>query len=330
MTIPVRRTFGFSTREGSLNETARCVRVIASTDAIDSYGEIVEQTWNLERYRANPVVLYNHASSSRSHAETLPIGRATECEVVNGRLEATIKFADARANPMAEQVWQCVRQGLLNAVSVGFAPRTIREEKRAGSDVLVLSDNELFEISVVPLPANHEAVMLSADRSDSREALLKLARSNTEAIKAQETSNMSTPELETLQAEIAAVRGNLDDERSKAAELTSQVSLLTQELDITRARAEQAEARATALDAVLAERDVDALVGKKITPAERAAFLELRASNPKLFEQLVKSRPDLPHTAQVTRAESEPNKVATPASSKGLADVVAKRARASS
>ena len=33
---------------------------IASTEAIDAHRSIVRQSWNLERYRQNPVVLYAH------------------------------------------------------------------------------------------------------------------------------------------------------------------------------------------------------------------------------------------------------------------------------
>ena len=67
-------------------------------------------------------------------------------------------FASAKANPLAEQVWQSVQERTLRAVSVGFKPREVRKETRDDKDVYVLSDNDLYEISVVPIPSNPEAL----------------------------------------------------------------------------------------------------------------------------------------------------------------------------
>ena len=101
---------------GSLNDSTRCVDFIASTDAVDSYDEIVEQDWILDRYMANPVVLFGHNSRD------LPVGTCLECAVVDrgGRkqLEARIRFLSAEANPMAEQVFHSIKEGALRAVSV--------------------------------------------------------------------------------------------------------------------------------------------------------------------------------------------------------------------
>jgi HK97 family phage prohead protease len=140
----------------SFDATARTVDCIASTDAIDSYGESVDQeTWSLTRFVANPVVLFGH------DAHALPIGRASDVRVERGALRAKIHFASAAANPLAEQCFQLVKEGALSAVSVGFVPGKVTTEKRGGDSVVVLSDNELHEISVVPLPANPDALMRS-------------------------------------------------------------------------------------------------------------------------------------------------------------------------
>jgi HK97 family phage prohead protease len=146
----------------TINESGRSIDCIASTETVDSYGDIVEQVWNLQRYLANPVVLFAHNSRE------LPIGHAENVRVESGALRARIIFATADANPKAEQVWQSVRQKTLRGVSVGFYPNAVREEKRDGRSVLVLSDNELHEISVVPVPANPDAVMRAPGHSASR------------------------------------------------------------------------------------------------------------------------------------------------------------------
>lgn len=128
----------------------RAIDVVASTNAIDSYDEIVEQNWKLDRFRANPVVLYSHESHE------LPIGRAENVRVEDGKLLATLVLAKDSAR--ADEVWSLVQQGMLRGVSVGFRPQTTRFEKRDGREVFVLDDNELIEISITPIPANPEAL----------------------------------------------------------------------------------------------------------------------------------------------------------------------------
>jgi HK97 family phage prohead protease len=143
-------------RVRALHDQQRSVDVVMSTEQEDRHGEIVEQSWRLDRYRANPVVLFGHDSRS------LPIGRAENVRVEGGALRGRIVLASAAANPDAERVWNLIREGVLNAVSVGFVPHEVRHEKHNGRDVIVLADNELLELSVVPIPANDEAVMQRA------------------------------------------------------------------------------------------------------------------------------------------------------------------------
>jgi HK97 family phage prohead protease len=130
----------------------RMASFVASTESIDADGDIVEQNWRLDRFRNNPVILFGHDSKS------LPIGKATQVDVVEGRLEVTVQFASKEANPMAEHVYRSVQEGTLKAVSVGFRPHDVRQERRDQKMVYVLSDNELFEISVVPIPNNADAL----------------------------------------------------------------------------------------------------------------------------------------------------------------------------
>ncbi len=131
----------------------RTMDVVASTDALDSHGTVLDQaSWDLARFIANPVVLYAH------NQRDLPVGFAENVRVENGALHARLRFVTAAANPLAEQVWQLVQQKALRAVSVGFFAGDAKTQKRDGRDVAVLSGNELLEISVVPVPSNPEAV----------------------------------------------------------------------------------------------------------------------------------------------------------------------------
>ena len=60
---------------------------IASTATSDRYDDVIDQnSWKLEAFKNNPVILLNHRQ------DMLPIGRATNVEVVNGQLEIDVEF----------------------------------------------------------------------------------------------------------------------------------------------------------------------------------------------------------------------------------------------
>ena len=159
-------SYGFEIR--ALADQQRSVDVIASTAAIDGYGEIVAQDWDLKRYLGNPVVLFGHNSYD------LPIGHASNVRLQDGKLLATLNFVDEKASPMAERVWQGIKQGSLRAVSVGFRTKNKPTSLEVdGKQTLVLSGNELIEISVVPIPANPEALALEAKSLATIRALVE-------------------------------------------------------------------------------------------------------------------------------------------------------------
>lgn len=271
----------------------RAVDVIASTDSIDSYDEIVVQDWDLTRYAKNPVVLWNHnrgAVWSNDPAVAIPIGRASNVRVEKGQLHARLHFVDGDVNPIAERVWAGFKQQVLRAVSVGFRPRSYREELRDGKEVYVCSNNELWEISVVPIGANPDAVVQEQQRSaENFRAFVRAANATKK-----ESTNM---ELHTALAAILGLSSKGTDvdmtkdiigavESLKASVATAEKAVLAAEK-----RAADETARADALADELTSKAVDALVGVKITAAEKGEFLELAKTNPKLFERMVAQRP---------------------------------------
>lgn len=139
--------------------TAGTITVVASTRARDRMGDTIDPAgWQLANYRRNPIVLYGHDYSS------LPVGSAPDVRTTAEGLVATIRFAD---HPFAQQVYELYRSRMLNAVSVGFQPiRWVHNDEEGGIDYL---EQELLEISAVPVPANPEALaiarsMAAADR----------------------------------------------------------------------------------------------------------------------------------------------------------------------
>lgn len=166
----VRREYDFGLLERAPSDWdapgPREVDIVASTDSVDSYGEIVAQDWDLKRFKKNPIILYAHSTWQ------LPLGTAVKTKVEEGRLIARVRFASAEANPQAEQIWKLVQEKVLRAVSVGF--RCKKARYHAESDTYVLSGCELYEISFCAIGANPDAVTLSA-RTKTLELIRSLA-----------------------------------------------------------------------------------------------------------------------------------------------------------
>jgi len=139
------------------------VRFIISDGSVDRQNDTVAPDgWELGSYKSNPVVLWAH-----SHKD-LPVGKAVDVVARNGRLEADTEFAD---HPFAQTVRDLVKGGFLRAVSVGFRPLewTINEE-RGGVD---FKRQELLEFSVVPVPANANALIAASAEGIDVESLRK-------------------------------------------------------------------------------------------------------------------------------------------------------------
>ncbi len=136
----------------SLSEEDRSVEVVASTEDIDRHGTIVRANWQLDGFRDNPIVLFAHNSWE------LPIGTASDVRVTDGKLRAKLTFSTKELSAKADEVWQNVKAKILKGVSVGFFPHTVTLERHEDRDVLVLDDNELFEISMCPVPSNPKAL----------------------------------------------------------------------------------------------------------------------------------------------------------------------------
>lgn len=122
------------------------LRFIASTEGVKRDGlEISAAGWQLEHYRANPVVLWGHDYLGRP-----PIGRA-DVTVLGGELLADVTFD--RADPFAAEVERKYRAGFLNAVSVGWE---VLEQSGNGQRVL---QQDLLDISAVPVPGDPDALI---------------------------------------------------------------------------------------------------------------------------------------------------------------------------
>lgn len=181
----LKKTKLFTHAVKSIDEEARKATFVISTDEIDRTGEVVEQSWDLENYKKNPIVLFGHDASKPGYV----LGKATE--IVSDKdgdkniTLGTVQFAEEGTSEDADTVWKLVKQGILRTVSVGFIPHTFKK-LADDDDTDVLADNELLEFSIVPIPANPSAVALalgdgSIEEKDAK-YMLKTYKSEAEYI----------------------------------------------------------------------------------------------------------------------------------------------------
>lgn len=148
---------------------------VASTGSIDRQSDVVDQqTWRLGNFRANPVILYEHAVPVVGRAERISRTKGEDGKFSDLRI--SVRWDDGAHNPVGQLVAEQHRNGFRKAVSVGFIPgqvisRTDLPEGDAlrvtGADRwsagFVFRHPELLEVSSVAVPANRDALQLSVD-----------------------------------------------------------------------------------------------------------------------------------------------------------------------
>ena len=109
----------------------------------------------LDNFKNNPVILFNHNYDR-------PIGRAKEIGVSENGLELT-----ARISKSAGDIKDLIKDGVLGAFSVGFKVKDA--DYLTETDGYRIKDAELFEVSVVSVPCNQDAVFSLAKSFDNME-----------------------------------------------------------------------------------------------------------------------------------------------------------------
>ena len=132
----------------------------ASTIDMDRQGDVVSaKVWQkgMENYLKNPVILAYH-----EHCQ--PVGRMIEHRVDDKGL-----WIKARISAAAEDVFNLIKDGVLTAFSIGF--RIIDAQYDSATELFVVKELELHEISVVSVPANQNTIFSLSKSFDTSEEL---------------------------------------------------------------------------------------------------------------------------------------------------------------
>ena len=116
---------------------------------IDSYWHVVRSCFVIDTKNCN-------------HNYDKPLGKATTMDITDNGLEL-----GARISKSAGEIKDLIKDGVLGAFSVGF--RVKDAEYKEETDGFEIKDAELFEVSVVSVPANQTATFSLAKSFDSME-----------------------------------------------------------------------------------------------------------------------------------------------------------------
>lgn len=179
--IPVlieRRSFNAEVRATS-NDEHEIEAAITDENITDRHGTVVRIAGlSTENYMRNPVVGWSHNLYGSLFGTPDPehvIGRTVRLRQSGSRLVATIRFLPESVNPVAERIYQMVRHGAINATSIGFIPKRVVIETIAGKETPIVTEAELLEVSIVPLPSNVGAEITSGRNSRPDTASIRSA-----------------------------------------------------------------------------------------------------------------------------------------------------------
>lgn len=224
----------FNTKASSIDEAKKTVTFRISDNKPDRMGEIVDQkSWDFKSYMKNPIVLWGHDPSEPENV--LGTSATLAVDSNGGYTDADITF-DTEINPKAALVFNQVKAGTLKTVSVGFVNH---DEDTNKDGIPVLKNNELLEISIVPIPANPRAVALSLKEGT-------LSRKDAKWL-----LDSMTKESALLEAQLKQEEGDSKVDQSEQIEaLTEAIGKLTESVD--ELTGENAELKAT-VDALQAD-----------------------------------------------------------------------------
>jgi HK97 family phage prohead protease len=244
----------FVTKASSVDEEAKTVRFKISDNSEDRYGEVVDQkSWDFKNYLNNPIFIWGHNPDIPENV----LGQTLDLEVSDDGKEtyATVKF-DTDINSRALTAFLQVVRGTLRCVSVGFINHSYEVEE----DVPILRDNELVEISLVPIPANPRAVSLalkdgSLNKKDAQ-WLMDSMKKEVEFIEAElaktptnKEKDMSDEQFNAITGAIESLSTKVDEHKAATDAAIADLTARLPEVETDEAKAEREKAEAEAAEA---------------------------------------------------------------------------------
>lgn len=176
----------------TLDDERRVITGMATTPTTDRAGDIVEPM-GVTSAKSIPLFLYHDTTKT---VGTVELGRPTKAGVP---FTATLpKVTEPGVlKDRVDEAWQMVRHGLIAAVSIGFRAFSDGVEQIKGGGLRFLK-TEVLELSLVPVPANAEALIhsvKSAEAGAERAAADLIARVKSQDIQQRAASGVDVVRL---------------------------------------------------------------------------------------------------------------------------------------
>ena len=204
-------------------------RVRITNDSLNSYGtRVLTAGMNVEQYQRNPVLLYMHERGN-------VIGYVKDLKVEDGEVTGELMFDEA-----SELSTRCKKQyefGSLKMVSVGLDILETSEDPELlvqGQTSPTVTKSKLFEVSLVDIGANDDAIVLQKDGKkitlgkDSECPLPMLNNNNQKQMEQKQIAlQLGLPETAT-EAEITAKLTSLKSAEAEKSKLELEKAQLEQ------------------------------------------------------------------------------------------------------
>lgn len=293
---------------GADAESRTIVGAVASDESIDSHGSIIKaKGWKLDRYHANPLLLWQHKSGGYRGGEPEDILGSAKLYVKGKQLLADLHFAPEGENPKADMVWKQIQRGEVRGLSVGFRPLKYSFDKldeASEDETMVIHSAELAELSVVMVPSNPNTLIkqvrsmaqageCSCPDTDTREDneqdndvtdpgnpggkdAVNDRESSPQDTRQKGPVPMSENKTVTIPAGLAAVLGTDDPEEAKRkfAKAELRIAQLEEERDQAKAEAEQAKSDLDKYRNEAADQAVEELVGLGLIKEDNRAVAQ--------------------------------------------------------
>lgn len=152
--MDAKRTLNFGFKVKKATKGSLVIEGLANANTIDRMKErILPSAWNLDNYKKNPVVLFDHG-----HDPTfgyMPVGKALSVEPTEEGLYTKIELSSSKTEKISA-VRDLVEEGILKTFSVGFDPKA-SQKSADDPDVMEITKAELIETSIVPIPMNQDS-----------------------------------------------------------------------------------------------------------------------------------------------------------------------------
>ena len=184
-----------------VNRDQRTVDIVASDFSIDSYGTRIDPAgWDLERFKANPVICLQHDSYSG-----LPVAAAVSesVRVENAKLVMTIQFPPEGTSQDSDEAFGLIAAGVLRGVSVGFDPTEYEDVDETvdgyKKTVRIYRKQRLMEVSFVTIPSNDNGLVVRARELNADPDQLKKQTEQLESHLKERMVTVSKEEFEKFQ-----------------------------------------------------------------------------------------------------------------------------------